>query len=96
MSKKKPTYSKEFKTEAIRLSVESGKAVSEVARELGIDSGLLYSWRQQARRQHQLPVSDQETPEQEVKRLRRELDLVKQERDILKKAMAYFAQPPKK
>lgn len=95
MSKGHP-FSKEFRDEAVRLSVTSGKSVAQVARELGISANTLYTWRQEARYDHALPVAERETPEQEAARLRKELELVKQERDILKKAIAYFAQPPSK
>jgi transposase-like protein len=46
--------------------------------------------------EQRLPVAEDETAEQQIKRLQKEVDLLRQERDILKKAMAYFAQPPQK
>jgi len=89
-------YSQEFRDEAVRLSVSSGKSVAQVARELGISVNTLHDWRRDARYDHRLPVPENETPEQQIKRLERENELLRQERDIIKKAMAYFAQPPQK
>ena len=89
-------FSKEFRDEAVRLSVNSGKSVEHVARDLGILANTLHDWRRKARGERQLPIADNETPEQKIKRLERELAMVTEERDIMKKAIAYFAQPPKK
>ena len=93
---KKVSYTKEFKDEAVRLTVNSGKSVRQVAKDLGVALNTLHSWRAQARGEHRLPIAENETPEQKIKRLERELRLVTEERDIIKKAVAYFAQPPKK
>lgn len=90
------TFTQEFRDEALRLIVTSGKPVTQIARELGISANTLYGWQQHARYGHVVPVAEHETPDQEAARLRKELELVKQERDILKKAIAYFAQPPTK
>ena len=95
MAKGKP-YTKEFKEQAVRLTVDSGKSVARVARDLGISVNSLHDWRRQARAERRLPVSETETPEQKITRLERELALVTEERDIIKKAVAYFAQPPTK
>ncbi|MDB5033190.1 MAG: hypothetical protein JWQ98_431 [Chlorobi bacterium] len=89
-------HSQEFRDEAVRLSVTSGKPVAEIARDLGISAHTLYDWRREARYAHRLPVPQQETSDQQIARLQKENELLKQERDILKKAMAYFAQPPQK
>ena len=88
-------YTREFKQEAVRLSETSGRAVAQVARELGIRPKLLYRWRADIRElgteafpgQGNLPES-----EAELQALRRELERVKLERDILKKALAIFSQ----
>ena len=93
---KKVPYTKEFKEEAVRLTVTSGKSVREVAKDLGVSLNTLHSWRQQARSERRLPIAENETPEQKIKRLERDLRMVTEERDIIKKAIAYFAQPPKK
>lgn len=89
-------YTKDFRDEAVRLSQTSGKKVAEVARELGVNPQTLHEWRRQAISKRQLPVPEGESLEQKVKRLEMELRLVTEERDIIKKAIAYFAQPPRK
>ena len=93
---KRTTYTQEFRDEAVRLTVTSGKSVAQVARDLGIKVATLHQWRRHAQYAHRMPVPEHETPEQQIKRLQKELDLVRQERDIIKKAIAYFAQPPQK
>jgi transposase len=89
-------YTQEFRDEAVRLSVTSGKSVAEIARDLDIAADTLHSWRRAAHYEHRMPVPDDETAEQKLKRLQKENELLRQERDILKKAIAYFAQPPQK
>ena len=91
-------YSREFKLEAIRLWQTSGKSAPEVEDDLGISRGRLYRWK------HQLKLRGEDSfpgqgrvsgADEELRRLRRELEIVKQERDILKKAVAIFSQPSK-
>ena len=89
-------YTKEFKIEAIRLMSLGDKPVSEIAMELGVKRTLLYRWRDQAEKEGESaflrnvgrPGNDQLS---EIDRLRKELKEVTEERDILKKAAAYFA-----
>jgi transposase len=101
-------YSEEFKDEAVRLSQQAGKSVRIVAEELGVSRAALQQWRQrrgsaQGRRSTGTrgnDVQQNERPQlsvdaEEYRQMKRELELVRQERDILKKAIAYFAQPPK-
>jgi transposase len=79
---------KAFKIEAVRLVQTSGKSISQVAKELGISDSNLSRWcRQQEERGEQAFVGSghQTAQEEELSRLKRELDLVRQERDILKK-----------
>jgi transposase len=91
-------YSRDFKLEALRLVESSGKSVAEIERDLGITTGLLYKWRQryqvgaQANGQAVLEPSEHEAAQAEIRRLKRELEVVKQERDILEKAVAIFSQ----
>lgn len=97
MSRKRKKYSREFKEEALRLVDEGGKPLTQIARELGIRSDLLQSWksRRAATRtaEEAFPGNGNSTGEaEEIRRLRRQLEQVKQERDFLKKAAAYFAQ----
>lgn len=88
-------YSREFKLEAVRLLELGQKSASELALELGLRRNQLYKWKEQlgskgdkAFRGAGRPPASQEG---EVSRLKRELEKVKEERDILKKAAAYFA-----
>ena len=93
---KRGRYPLEFKREAVRHLKEGGKPASEIAMELGIKRTLLYRWRdeQDAKGDEAFkgrpgrPRADQMS---ELSRLRQELKVVKEERDILKKAAAYFA-----
>jgi transposase len=95
MAKGKP-YPKEFKDEAVRLSVTSGKTIAQVAKDLGVNEHTLQVWRRDAISERRMPVPDHETDQQKIRRLEKELKLITEERDIIKKAIAYFTQPPKK
>jgi transposase len=96
MLAKRRQYTSEFKLEAVRL-VQKGNSASRVAEQLGIRCDMLRHWKQQVEASG-LPETEVfpgqgrvGNAEQEVRRLRRELELVTQERDFLKKAAAYFA-----
>ena len=99
--KKKQTrrvYSREFKMEAVRLSREPGRKLSDLARELGISYGVLREWRRQATLREGMAEEEvfpgnghQARQEEEIRQLKKELERVRQERDFLKKAAAYFA-----
>ena len=88
-------HTREFKLEAVRLLDQSDKPASEIAVQLGIKRSLLYRWRDEVRTKGDAsfggPGRRLAHQEDEVIRLRRELQVVKEERDILKKAAAYFA-----
>jgi transposase len=88
-------YSKEFKEEALRLLAKNEKPASELARELGIRRNLLYKWKDQIEQKGTAAFGGSGRPREselsEVSRLKKELATVKEERDILKKAAAYFA-----
>ena len=83
-------FTDEFKQDAVAQVVERGYAVSEVAERLGISTKSLYTWKAQFAKS---PRDRSEVSEQaaEIKRLKRELARVAEERTILKKATAYFA-----
>ena len=88
-------YSEEFKKDAVGHSLTSEKTVVEVAQDLGIARSNLNRWRTQYRKKGELtfPGNGKQrlTPqEEEIKRLKKELYDVRQERDILKKALAIF------
>lgn len=88
-------YSKEFKMEAIRLLNEGSKPVAEIARELGVKRTFLYRWRDQLNNSKDKTLRSPGRPKleemSELSKLKAELKEVKEERDILKKAAAYFA-----
>jgi transposase len=86
-------YSAEFKERAVKLAVESDQTVAQTARDLGINENTLHTWLSKYHHgshgaQGQL---NSEHLYEELKRLKKENALLKEERDILKKAAAYFA-----
>ncbi len=87
-------FSREFKIEAVRLVRERGVSAAQAARDLDVHENVLRKWVRDvaADPQHAFPGQGQMKPEQqEIERLRREVSRLKAERDILKKAAAYFA-----
>jgi transposase len=87
-------FSREFKLEAVRLVKDRGVAVAQAARDLDLHENVLRKWIRElgADPQHAFPGCGQMKPEQqEIDRLRKEVAKLKAERDILKKAAAYFA-----
>lgn len=90
-------YTKEFKDSTIQLILNNNESVSKIAADLDIHVKTLYNWMSSYKKEHKIPMkvvnasSSTETLNEENKRLRREVKLLKQERDILKKATAYFA-----
>ena len=83
-------FSREFKREAVRLMDESGRSVAELGEELGVSTKSLYRWRQELVRdgEQAFPGKGRLKEDDEyVRRLERELKVVKQERDILKHIM---------
>ena len=94
MGRSRRKHSAEFKLEAVRMVTEQGRTVGDVADSLGIDRSILQRWKSQVRREgaDAFPGNGRPKPESdEVVRLRRELAQARQERDILKNALAYFA-----
>lgn len=87
------TYSDDFKREAVRLVAEEGRPKKRVARELGVCVGSLRDWIHRFGPAHPA-VSDDLPAAEQIRRLRQELDLARQERDILKKAVGIFSQMP--
>lgn len=89
-------YSREFKLEVIRQSNESGKSASQIARELNIPSHNVYKWRDEAKRLKEgawpgIGRIASSYKDGELRRLRIENDKLRQERDILKKTIIFFA-----
>ncbi len=94
--KKRQIFSKEFKLEAVRLLKLGEKTAAEVAIDLGVRRNQLYKWRDQLQSEGDTAFTKgigrpKKGDESEVVRLRQELEQVKMERDILKKAAVYFA-----
>lgn len=86
----------EFRREAVRLLESSGKSVPELARELGVSAKSLYRWRKQYGTATTISTA-QASPEvtaleAELKQLRRENSLLREQRDVLKKALSIFSQ----
>ena len=89
---KRKSFSSEFKREAVRLLDSSQKPPADLARELGVRRNQLDKWKEQlGKRGAQAFPGSGKRPTDELARLRKELEQVKEERDILKKAAAYFA-----
>ena len=88
------SYTREFKAEAVRLVNDQGLSCAEAARDLGLHPSVLYRWvKEYGGDSHQaFPGHGQQgTAQAEITSLRREVRKLKAERDILKKAAAYFA-----
>jgi transposase len=86
-------YPAEFKKRAVKLAVESDQPIAQTARDLGVNENTLHTW---IGKYHRAARQEQQTQDEhideEVKRLRKENARLQEERDILKKAAAYFAQ----
>ena len=88
--RKRRVHSEEFKREAVRLVTDEGYAVAEAARNLGVGSNLLHRWKAKfAAEEEATGLSDDERIE--LARLRAENKRLRMERDVLKKATAFFA-----
>lgn len=82
-------YDEEFRREAVKLVIEGGVKASRAARDLGVSEPTLSKWINEARGKEPKPISESERDE--LRRLRKENAQLRMERDILKKATAYFA-----
>ena len=89
----KTRFTPEFRAEAVRLAQTSGRSRREIASDLGIGRSTLRNWidRRRDREMEQPPEDRQEDMAAELKRLRRENEVLRQEREILKRATAFFA-----
>jgi len=98
MGKIQRVYTKECKEEAVRLAETSGKSIAQIARELGISDSAIHEWRKglAAPGKEAFPGKGHQTAlEEENRRLKRDLERVQQERDILKKAVGIFSRESK-
>lgn len=94
MEVRRRRFDKQFKLDALRKVQESERPVASIARDLGIHPNVLYKWRDNllADPEHAFPGKGKLKPEdEEIRRLRREVENLKEERDILKKALAVFS-----
>ena len=92
MKKKKSKYTQEFKEEAVKLITEQGYQITEAARNLGINQTMLWRWKRDMKEEEN-PSGSQggKSLQAELTRLRKENKRLKMEREILKKAAAFFA-----
>jgi transposase len=98
MAKVQKVYTREFKEQAVQLAQTSGKPITQIARELGISDTSIHQWRKELAQhgKEAFPGSGHQTAlEEENRRLKRELERVQQERDILKKVVSIFSRESK-
>ena len=99
MSKRKrASYSREFKLEAVGLITKKGYSIAEASRNLGINYSVLRRWKTQLADdpKNAFPGKGKlKAPDEDLRRLKQKLERVTEERDILKKALAYFAEDQK-
>lgn len=98
MSDSRRSYSREFKLEAVRLVTEGGLSLAQASRDLGVRDSLLSRWRKElgADPEEAFPGKGHlKSQDEELRRLRRENEVLRQERDILKKAVGIFSRMPK-
>ena len=94
MQKEQRSFTREFKQEAVHLARSSDKARAQIARDLGIADSTLHHWCQQCAEhgEQAFPGSGHQTPqEEEIRHVKRENEVLRQERDILKKALGIFS-----
>jgi transposase len=97
MPRKRSTYTAEFKLQAVKMITDQKLSVAEVARRLGVGENLLRTWKKALEERGEAAFPGQGTPtpaDDELRRLRAENARLRAERDLLKKAAAYFASPP--
>jgi transposase len=88
---KRTKYTAEFKLEAVKQIIEKGHSATEVSSRLGVPVGLLYTWTRKLKGPDEPLMEDVKALQAEMTKLKAELRRTTEERDILKKAAAYFA-----
>lgn len=92
--KRRKQYTEEFRREVLRMAAGTEKPIRELEKDLGLSQGLIRQWQQRYQVDEATatvqPSSEREA-EAEIRRLKRELEIVTQERDILKKAIQVFS-----
>ncbi len=90
---KRKQFSSEFKREAVRLVTEGGLSIAQVARDLGLNDNMVSRWKKEAQQNGWRALRGQGQPQdEELSRLRREVEVLHQEREVLKKAISIFSQ----
>ena len=101
MGQERRHFTDEFKRESVALLASSGRSLGQIAGELGISPSMLRNWRNRSDGRgagtalHPNTSTSSPDPSAEIARLRRENDRLRMERDILKKAVAIFSEPPR-
>ena len=90
MARTRPPYTQEFRSEAVRLARTAGQPQAQIARDLGCCTETLKSWIRQAAIDEGKAEGLTSEEREELRRLRREVRILREERDILKKAAAFF------
>ena len=88
-------YTREFKEQAVQLSYTNDKPVSETAADLGLTANLLHRWRREAKEAGRAFPGHGKARDEEMAALKKQLKQAELERDILKRAVSFFAQMPK-
>lgn len=92
--KRRKQYTEEFKREVLRMAANTEKPIGELEKDLGLSQGLIRQWKHRYHTDEQtttLQPSSEREAEAEIRRLKRELEIARQERDILKKAIQVFS-----
>lgn len=88
-------YTTEFKEQAVKLSYVSGKSVAATAADLGLPTNMLHRWRREAKQTGRVFPGHGKARDEEMYELKKQLKQAELERDILKKAVSFFAAIPK-
>ena len=88
-------YTTEFKEQAVKLSYVSSKSVAETAADLGLPTNMLHRWRREGKKGGRVFPGHGKARDEEMAELKKQLKRAELERDILKKAVSFFAAQPK-